>query len=94
MAIRMVVAYDIGNDSNRARVAALLASYGTRIQRSVFVCQIGQDALPELTEQISDIINLKEDVVHFIPTCAQCQEGQRSFGQVVTEGDTPFWLAF
>ena len=34
--MRIIVAYDISEDSRRARVSALLASWGDRIQRSVF----------------------------------------------------------
>lgn len=94
MALRVVVAYDIANDANRARVAAMLATHGIRIQRSVFVCLMGTEALQEFVDRVRTIINLSEDVLHVIPTCAQCQEGQISLGKAVKEGDTPFWIAF
>ena len=43
MAVTLLVAYDITVDNRRARLAALLQSWGDRIQYSVFVVRQCKD---------------------------------------------------
>jgi len=42
---RWLMAYDIGDDRRRARISALLAGHGVRVQRSVFVVEGTQHAV-------------------------------------------------
>jgi CRISPR-associated protein Cas2 len=51
-----LAAYDIAEDRRRARVSRLLANYGQRLQRSVFVIQLDHDDLPELRRELGGIL--------------------------------------
>lgn len=57
MALTYVIAYDISDDHRRARVAAILQSYGDRIQRSVFLATIDSGTVSEARRRIAEIIN-------------------------------------
>jgi CRISPR-associated protein Cas2 len=63
MALTHVIAYDISEDSRRARVAAVLQAYGDRVQRSVFVCLLEAGVLQEIRDRVSAIINPGTDSV-------------------------------
>jgi CRISPR-associated protein Cas2 len=70
VALTHVIAYDISDDRRRARVAAILQTYGDRVQRSVFVCAIEAGLLAEARERISEIIDPETDSVYVFRQCA------------------------
>ena len=47
-----VVAYDIAEDRERARVAGLLTGFGNRVQFSVFECRLTKRRYYEMLEQL------------------------------------------
>ena len=61
-----IAAYDITNDSRRARVAEMLHKFGRRIQRSVFEIDIDPEDLDELRFRIG-LMLAKNDLFDFFP---------------------------
>ena len=53
-----VVGYDIPDDRIRLRVAVALSGFGTRVQKSVFECDIGP---PELDYTITALVRALKD---------------------------------
>ena len=57
----VVATYDISADSRRSRVAALLQSWGDRVQRSAYVLHITAETLEQIRTRCADIMNLDID---------------------------------
>lgn len=92
--MKVVVAYDISDDHDRARLAAILASYGARIQRSVFECLLDDAGLAEIVAAGERLLDLRHDVFHAFPVCEQCAARRVSLGQDHAEMDEAFWIVF
>lgn len=60
---RFVVAYDVKLDARRTRVAKTLASYGDRIQYSVFLVDVKPAKLLRLRTAVQDHVDLVTDSV-------------------------------
>lgn len=61
-----IVAYDIANDSRRAKVAQILKEYGRRLQKSVFEIDVEPEDLDELRFRIG-LMLAKRDLFDFFP---------------------------
>lgn len=94
MALTYVIAYDISDDRRRARIAALLQTYGDRIQRSVFVAAIDNDLLSEVRQRIGEIINPGTDSVYVFRQCAACWEAVGIHGQATVAEEPLCWTVF
>ncbi|MBE2235501.1 MAG: CRISPR-associated endonuclease Cas2, partial [Anaerolinea sp.] len=57
----IVVSYDVVNDRRRAKVHKMLKNFGTRVQYSVFECQLDAKELKRLQKRLRPLIDLKED---------------------------------
>ncbi len=86
------MAYDVTSNQRRARLAALLATWGDRIQRSVFECQLSADDFQELESRIAATIEPNRDVVQFFRQCAACVDDRVGVGQVHEPSDDPYWI--
>jgi CRISPR-associated protein Cas2 len=91
MALTHVIAYDISEDRRRARVAAVLQTYGDRIQRSVFVCTLEADVLHEVRERISGIIEPRTDSVYVFRQCGSCWDAVGIHGQATVADEPLYW---
>lgn len=77
--MRYVVSYDISNDTRRRRLARLLGRHGSRVQRSVFECELDERKLEQLSERIRDEITGSErGNVRVYRICGRCES--RAFG--------------
>ena len=63
MTIFFLVAYDISSPKRLRKVAKLMELYGTRVQRSVFECQLSENMLLVLIYQLKAIIKPRRDRV-------------------------------
>ena len=61
-----LVCYDIADDRRLARVHRRTKDFGTRLQFSVYGCEMSEVDLARLRESLWDIINHAEDSVLFI----------------------------
>lgn len=91
MALTHVIAYDISEDARRARVAAILQAHGDRVQRSVFICALEPDALTDLCNRLSQIINPRTDSLHVFRQCAACWEAVGVYGQATVTEEPLYW---
>ena len=78
-----VISYDIPDDDRRDRVRAELKNYGTRVQYSVFECELEPRQLGELQADLKSVINPKEDNLRYYRLCRDC------LGQTVVVGEQP-----
>jgi len=81
-----IVSYDIENDRIRNKVAKTLENYGTRVQYSVFECDISQKLYEKL---YSELLMLMEDEVtgniRFYQLCKNCEKKTATIGVKDTE---------
>ncbi len=75
-----IVAYDIGDDRRRAKVARLLVEHGRRIQKSVFEVELATAALRELLVRLTPYVHARDDRVDVVPVCAGCRGRRRRLG--------------
>ena len=68
------VAYDITDDKRRNKVAKILKDFGTRIQYSVFECNIDRRAQLRLQSRLEKVIDLEEDTITFYHLCGACEK--------------------
>lgn len=75
-----MIAYDVGEDHRRARLAALLSRHGVRRQLSVFECELEGADLEGLLTAATTLLNPARDRLAVYPQCESCAERQRSVG--------------
>ena len=92
--ITVIVAYDVGSDGRRARLAALLQAWGDRIQYSVFLCTLQDDALGDLRAEVARIVDADEDSVFVIRQCGTCSGAMVTFGQGARPTRERYWGVF
>lgn len=64
---RVLVIYDISDDSKRLRAARTLETWGmTRIQRSAFIGSMQRARAVDLARRLGMIIDEETDVVHIV----------------------------
>jgi CRISPR-associated protein Cas2 len=61
----IVVSYDVTDDRRRTRVMKTLKNFGTRVQYSVFECELKPEVCKRMRAQIEKLIAPKEDNVRF-----------------------------
>ena len=57
----MLVCYDIADAKRLRKVERITEGYGYRLQESVFFCRLSQLLKAKLIQNISDVINSKDD---------------------------------
>jgi len=75
----VVVAYDIGDDRRRARVAEVLLGFGGRIQGSVYELWLDERRLERLWSRISEEVG-EGDLVRCYVVCTACRLRTRAYG--------------
>lgn len=68
----VVVVYDIKNDRRRSRVAKTMEDYGTRVQYSVFECNINEKILDNMNNTLASVIDEKDDKIRVYRLCKKC----------------------
>jgi len=91
MALSILASYDIHEDSRRAKVAALIQTWGTRIQKSVYICQLGEQDLIDLTRRVTELIDVRTDSFLVIRQCMTCWDAMVVVGQATPREDELYW---
>jgi CRISPR-associated protein Cas2 len=91
MALTHIIAYDISEDNRRARAAAVLQSYGDRIQKSVFVATLEYSILEEVRDRLADIVNPRTDSVYVFRQCEACWSTVKVLGQASVAQSPLYW---
>ena len=66
------MSYDIPDDKRRTRVHAMLKNYRTRVQYSVFECQLEPTGLAELQSRLAKVIEPHEDHLRYYRLRKDC----------------------
>ena len=84
----VVVSYDVTNDRRRNRISKTLLDYGTRVQYSVFECNLTASQLSELEQRLLKVYDEAEDTIRIYRLCAGCLKTVRAYGRgKVTEDE-------
>ncbi len=89
--VTVIAAYDIREDDRRARLAAVLQTFGDRVQKSVFVLLLDPEDLAELTRRATDLIDTRTDSFIVFRQCATCWDQTITVGQATTPQDVTHW---
>jgi len=80
--MRVIVAYDIFDETRLRRVAKISEDYGTRVQKSIFELNITPLKLEEYISRIREVIDPDVDGVKYFPLCEKCaHRGVEVIGQ-------------
>ncbi|HXH07482.1 MAG TPA: CRISPR-associated endonuclease Cas2 [Vicinamibacterales bacterium] len=71
--LHLVVAYDVVDDYQRARLARFLRGYLEHVQKSVFEGEIAEGRLSDLLAGIRERIDPAADSVRIYTLCGRCQ---------------------
>ena len=88
----VIVSYDIPEDKRRLRVAKELENYGTRVQYSVFECNLQEDKLKEMCKILLSIIKDQEDSLRIYRLCDSCLKKARTYGIGEISKDEDFYI--
>jgi len=90
--MRVVISYDIVEDGRRNKIADLLKDYGTRVQYSVFECDINNETLRALINQLDGLIDHRDDSVRVYVICKGCLARGVALGRSGELGEKRFLL--
>lgn len=76
----IVVSYDVVSDKRRNRISKLMLDYGTRVQRSVFECNVGPEQLQKMTDRLLNAYDEEEDTIRVYFLCEGCLPKARAYG--------------
>ena len=77
----VVVSYDIVDDKRRTKIAKALLDFGTRVQYSVFECNLNQQQLEEMEGRLLSHLNDEEDTIRIYHLCENCVRKVRLHGR-------------
>jgi len=86
------ISYDISDDSRRNAVSKILESYGTRVQFSVFECNLTAEQIRELLQKLEAVINTDQDSVRCYPLCNACLENVTRIGGPPITGEATYYV--
>ena len=75
-----LVAYDIAQEKRLNAVARVCEDFGIRIQKSLFVCNLGSADFVRLWQRLAALIDDEEDRIVDYPICETCWRKQRMLG--------------
>ncbi len=79
--MRLAIAYDVSDDSNRRRVYRTLERYGAWKQYSVFELEISKTERVELEDELETHIDPSDgDRIRIYRLCSGCQEATTDLG--------------
>ncbi len=67
-----LVVYDITDKKRLNKIARIMDKYGTRVQKSVFECELTKDKLLQLRADIEKKLKPDTDSVRFYFVCDAC----------------------
>ena len=76
-----IVAYDIKRDRIRRKVSKILEDYGTRVQFSIFECDITQKEAEQIISRFHGLIDVETDSVIIYFYCANCKQKEVVIGK-------------
>jgi CRISPR-associated protein Cas2 len=68
----LVVCYDIPDDKRRTKIGKVLEGFGSRVQKSVFECDLTSKQIERLRQKLGKIIKNPDDSLRYYYLCGQC----------------------
>lgn len=68
-----VVSYDVTDDDRRKRLHEFLKGYGTRVQYSVFECDLSEQEVEDVVRWVTAEIDEGEDSCRLYRFCESCR---------------------
>lgn len=87
-----IISYDIVTTKRRTKVMQLLKGYGTRVQDSVFECQLSGGELATLSRELRALIDLNTDSIRCYPLDADAVPRIAIFGIGTVTTEPTHWL--
>ncbi|MFH0988543.1 MAG: CRISPR-associated endonuclease Cas2 [bacterium] len=87
-----VVAYDIVSDRRRTKVAKILEDFGTRVQYSVFECNLTDAERKRLQKKLARYVETGDSIRYYM-LCASCKEKVDIVGEGMLTRDKEYYLA-
>lgn len=90
--MKVIVAYDIADETRLRRVAKIAEDYGTRVQKSIFELDVRVGTLKEMLRRIQAVIDPEADGVKYFILCEKCAHRETEIiGQgVYVDPDTAY----
>lgn len=80
-----VVSYDIEQNKIRNKVAKILEGYGSRVQYSVFECDLKDSQFQTLYKKLVNVsVDFCTDSIRFYKICANCEKNILTIGTIKT----------
>lgn len=83
----ILAVYDISNIRRLQKVAKIVASYGQRVQKSIFELHLGKKDLIRLHARVGAVIDKTTDSVRYYAICGPDWQKRDFFGINVSEDD-------
>lgn len=87
------ISYDISDDKRRNMVSKILEGYGSRVQFSLFECNLTSDQIQELIQKLTPYIKLDEDSLRCYSLCNECLKGIKCIGGKPVPRDSGYYMA-
>lgn len=75
-----LIAYDISNPNRLRKVAKTCESYGARIEKSVFECDLPPERFEQLWKRLQNLVAEDEDALVAYAICKSCAKRVESAG--------------
>ncbi len=75
-----LIVYDIADPKRLQKVAKLLSSYATRVQKSVFEAEAEYEVIETIREKANRIIHMEEDFIVYFDLCEQDWQKRKKYG--------------
>ena len=85
--MRWVISYDITDDKRRRKLSKLLSEYGTRVQFSIFECDISAHEQRVLSQSTRSLLDRRVDKLRWYPLCNSCLVHAVDIGTGIQPGE-------
>jgi len=69
--VLVVAVYDVADEKRRAKISRVLEAYGTRVQKSVFECDLDNSEFERMRERLRKLVH-EGDGMRYYLLCAAC----------------------
>lgn len=76
-----LVLYDIREERRLAKIAKIMASYGHRVQKSVFEVHAPKAVVMDLKCRVEQVIDMEEDFILLFEVCERDWQKRQCFGK-------------
>ncbi len=89
----MLISYDIPDDKRRAKIAKTLENFGTRVQYSVFECNLTKTQFAEVRKRLVALVVEADDSIRFYALPSDAVKTIAILGHGTVTEDVDFYWA-